>query len=100
MQQILQDEGRYRGRVDGVVGLRTRASIRGFQKAENLPITGELDLQTAGKLGVRPEFREAKGFETPLDKPSAGIKRSDRSRRASKRQRIPVKESASTLPPA
>ncbi|MGA7401690.1 MAG: peptidoglycan-binding domain-containing protein [Candidatus Sulfotelmatobacter sp.] len=100
VQQILQDEGHYRGKVDGVVGLRTRASIRGFQKAENLPITGELDLQTAGKLGVRPEFREAKGFEIPLDKPSAGIKRSNRSRRTGKTQWMPVKKLASTLPPA
>jgi len=33
MQQTLQDKGHYRGEVDGVFGLRTRASIRGFQKA-------------------------------------------------------------------
>lgn len=70
VQQILQDGGHYRGKVDGVVGLRTRASIRGFQKLENLPVTGELDVQTAGKLGVRPEVREATGYETPLNKPS------------------------------
>ncbi len=100
LQQILQDEGRYRGRIDGVAGLRTRASIRGFQKAENLPITGELDVHTAGKLGLRPEFREAKGYETSLDKPSAGIKWSNRSRRTSKTQRMPAEKSASTLPPA
>ena len=100
MQQILQDEGRYRGKVDGVLGLRTRASIRGFQKAENLPVTGELDVQTAGKLGVRPEVREEKGYETPLDKPSAGIKGSNRSRRTSKTPRMAVKKSAPTVPPA
>jgi peptidoglycan hydrolase-like protein with peptidoglycan-binding domain len=39
-------KGRYRGEVDGVFGLRTRARIRGFQKAENLPVTGQLDAQT------------------------------------------------------
>jgi peptidoglycan hydrolase-like protein with peptidoglycan-binding domain len=33
MQQTLRDKGNYRGEVDGVFGLRTRASIRGFQKA-------------------------------------------------------------------
>ena len=37
MQQTLRDKGHYRGEVDGVSGLRTGASIRGFQKAENLP---------------------------------------------------------------
>ncbi len=36
MQQTLRGKGHYRGKVDGVFGLRTRASIRGFQKAENL----------------------------------------------------------------
>src|ERR1700690_3944214 len=43
MQQTLQDKGHYRGEVGGVFGLRTQASIRGFQKAENLPVTGQLD---------------------------------------------------------
>jgi peptidoglycan hydrolase-like protein with peptidoglycan-binding domain len=37
MQQVLRDKGHYRGEVDGVSGLRTGASIRGFQKAKNLP---------------------------------------------------------------
>lgn len=55
MQLALHDRGHYRGKVDGVIGLRTRASIRAFQKAENLPTTGQLDPQTASKLGVRPE---------------------------------------------
>ena len=52
MQENLRGKGYYRGEVDGVFGLRTRASIRGFQKAENLPVTGQLDTRTAGKLGV------------------------------------------------
>ena len=47
MQQTLQDEGQYRGKIDGALGLRTRASIRGFQRAENLPVTGQLDIETA-----------------------------------------------------
>jgi peptidoglycan hydrolase-like protein with peptidoglycan-binding domain len=74
MQQTLQGKGHFRGKVDGVFGLRTRASIRGFQKAENLPVTGQLDNQTAGKLGVRPEDRAGTGNETTEGKPSAGIK--------------------------
>jgi peptidoglycan hydrolase-like protein with peptidoglycan-binding domain len=74
MQQTLRGKGHFRGQVDGVFGLRTRASIRKFQKAENLPVTGQLDTQTAGKLGVRPEGREETGIETTKGKPSAGIK--------------------------
>jgi len=100
MQQTLQDKGQYRGEVDGVFGLRTRASIRGFQKAENLPVTGQLDAQTAGKLGVTPEVREETGYKIPQDKPSAGIKGTKGSRRTSKTQRKPVKRLAGTVPPA
>jgi peptidoglycan hydrolase-like protein with peptidoglycan-binding domain len=44
MQRSLRDKAHYRGEMDGVFGLRTRASIRGFQKTENLPVTGEQEL--------------------------------------------------------
>lgn len=94
MQQNLQDRGHYHGRIDGVPGLRTRASIRGFQKAENLPITGQLDTQTADKLEVRPEVREETRNETTQDKPSAGIKWAKGSRQRSKTPRQPVKKSS------
>ena len=94
MQQILRDKGHYRGEVGGVSGLRTEASIRGFQKAENLPVTGQLDTQTADKLGVSPEGREDSGDETTKGKPSAGIKWAKGSRRTSKPLRKPVKAAA------
>ena len=84
MQQTLRDKGHYRGEVDGVFGLRTRASIRGFQKAENLPATGQLDAQTADKLGVRPEGREKTGYQTATGKPSAYIEWAKGSGRTSK----------------
>jgi hypothetical protein len=100
MQQTLQDEGRYQGKIDGVLGLRTRASIRGFQRAESLPVTGQLDVRTAGKLGVRPEVRAEANYEASRDKPSAGIKWSKGSRRASKTARKPVRKLAVTIPPA
>jgi peptidoglycan hydrolase-like protein with peptidoglycan-binding domain len=91
MQDTLRDKGQYRGKVDGVFGLRTRASIREFQKAENLPVTGQLDTQTAGKLGVSPEGREETGSETTKDKPSAYIKWAKGSGRTSKELRKAVK---------
>jgi peptidoglycan hydrolase-like protein with peptidoglycan-binding domain len=106
MQETLRDKGHYRGKVDGVFGLRTRASIRAYQKAEHLPITGLVDIQTADGLGVRPEStwnnsqsagRDAgqssvrTGSEIERGKPSANINWTKGSRRTSKTLRKPVK---------
>ena len=99
VQQTLQDEGHYRGRVDGVFGLRTRASVRAYQKAENLPVTGQLDAQTAGKLGVRPEARQDTSYETTQDKPSAGIKWANGSQRSAREVRTPSTKLARKMPP-
>jgi peptidoglycan hydrolase-like protein with peptidoglycan-binding domain len=55
LQESLRDKGYYSGHVDGVLGPQTRAGIRQYQKAENLPVTGRLDGETSGKLGVGPE---------------------------------------------
>jgi peptidoglycan hydrolase-like protein with peptidoglycan-binding domain len=89
MQETLRGKGLYRGKVDGDFGLRTRASIRAYQKAENLPITGEVDTRTAAGLGIRPESNWANSQsagqdarssyivagESKGEKPSAGIRR-------------------------
>jgi peptidoglycan hydrolase-like protein with peptidoglycan-binding domain len=91
MQQTLGDKGQYRGEVDGVIGLRTRASIRAYQKAENLPVTGQLDARTASKLGVTPELRDKTRSATSYGKPSAGIQWVQGSRRTSKAPRKAVK---------
>ena len=55
VQKSLTDKGYHPGNADGVLGPRTRAGIREYQKAEKLPVTGRLDAETAGKLGVGPE---------------------------------------------
>jgi peptidoglycan hydrolase-like protein with peptidoglycan-binding domain len=93
MQQALRDNGHYRGEVDGVFGLRTRASLRGFQKAEHLPASGQLDASTAVKLGVRLEVREETGYGTTQAKPSAGTKWGQGSGRTSKTLQKPVRTS-------
>ncbi len=100
IQEALQNNGQYGAKVDGVFGLRTRASIRGFQKAENLPITGELDHETAAKLGVEPEGREDAAYEVVRDKPSAGIKWGGGLRRTSKTPRKAIDIPTGTVPPA
>ena len=52
IQKSLSDKGYDAGPVDGVLGSRTRAAIRQYQAAEKLPVTGRLDVETAGILGV------------------------------------------------
>lgn len=85
VQESLRNEGHYRGKVDGVLGLRTRASIRAYQKAQKLPVTGQLDTRTAGKLGVRPDGRKETGNHAMKGKPSAGKEWAKGSGRTSKR---------------
>jgi peptidoglycan hydrolase-like protein with peptidoglycan-binding domain len=91
VQETLRARGHYRGQVDGVFGLRTRASIRAYQKAENLPITGQVDAGTAAKLGVRPEGGEEAGYQTAKGKPSAYIEWAKGSRRTNRTLRKTVK---------
>lgn len=43
VQLILNKNGFDAGPADGVLGERTRAAIRAFQKAKNMPETGEID---------------------------------------------------------
>ena len=89
VQETLRGKGYYGGNVDGIFGLRTRASIRAYQKAESYPITGQVDTRTAAGLGVRPEsnWRNSKSTgredghssdsvvgDIKRDKPSAGIR--------------------------
>lgn len=84
IQQTLRDKGHYRGKVDGVFGLRTQASIRAYQKAETLPVTGQLDTHTAGKLGITAAVRDETNNETTQGKPSAGIRSAQGSGRTRK----------------
>jgi peptidoglycan hydrolase-like protein with peptidoglycan-binding domain len=88
MQQALFDRGHYRGKVDGVIGLRTRESIRTFQKTQNLPATGQLDSETADKLGIKQGCVAAQltAHDVAIGKPWAGT-------RVAKRMRGPAKTS-------
>ena len=55
VQETLRDKGYDPGPVDGVLGDQTREAISQYQKSESFPVTGHLDAQTAGKLGVKQE---------------------------------------------
>lgn len=52
-QQALKDKGFDPGPIDGTVGPRTTAAVRAYQKTEHLTMTGEMNADTAAKLGVK-----------------------------------------------
>lgn len=54
-QQSLSDKGFYHGPVDGIAGPLTRQAIADYQKSEHRAVTGRLDVETAGRLGVGHE---------------------------------------------
>lgn len=51
-QQALQKEGLNPGPIDGYMGPRTSAAVREFQQKQQLQVTGQLDPETLGRLGV------------------------------------------------
>lgn len=63
VQQTLRDRG-FRLGVDGIMGPRTQAVLRQFQKAENLEPTGQLNRQTLVALGIQ-EAASAGATEQP-----------------------------------
>ena len=50
-QQALKDAGHDPGSIDGVMGARTSAALKAYQKKEGLSVTGQLDDATQAKLG-------------------------------------------------
>lgn len=51
-QQALRDKGYDPGPADGMMGPRTRAAVRDFQRQEGLTVTGRLDGDTMARLGA------------------------------------------------
>jgi peptidoglycan hydrolase-like protein with peptidoglycan-binding domain len=52
VQQTLQQDGSYHGRVDGVWGPSTQAAVRGYQQQHNLNATGQLDQDTLAAMNL------------------------------------------------
>lgn len=50
LQEKLQVEGLYRGRIDGIIGPNTVAAIKAFQRQHELPVTGVQDPDTIAAL--------------------------------------------------
>ena len=53
VQQALKDKGYDPGPVDGVMGARTKDALKSFQTGSNLQATGNINAETAQKLGVQ-----------------------------------------------
>ncbi|MGD9305940.1 MAG: ankyrin repeat domain-containing protein [Desulfobacterales bacterium] len=51
-QKKLKDLGYDPGRPDGILGKKTKAAIRHFQRDNGLPVTGKIDEQTKAKLSI------------------------------------------------
>ena len=52
VQKALQDKGMDPGPIDGIMGPKTMAALKAFQKDQKLAESGRLDDQTREKLGV------------------------------------------------
>jgi peptidoglycan hydrolase-like protein with peptidoglycan-binding domain len=52
VQKTLQDKGMDPGPIDGIMGPKTMAALKAFQKDQKLTESGRLDDQTREKLGV------------------------------------------------
>ena len=51
-QGALREQGYYEGEADGVMNARTSGALRAYQREHNLQETGDLDPQTAKRLGI------------------------------------------------
>jgi peptidoglycan hydrolase-like protein with peptidoglycan-binding domain len=50
VQRALQGKGYDVGRIDGTVGSKTERALRKFQKAQHLPVTGQIDRASLARL--------------------------------------------------
>ena len=70
-QKALKQMGHDPGPVDGVMGAQTSAALQAYQKKHGLSVTGQLDAETAAKLG-EPSHAPAPSARTGGDtKPNA-----------------------------
>jgi Putative peptidoglycan binding domain len=64
IKQALKAKGHNPGPMNGSMDNQTQQAIRDFQKANKLPVTGNVDKQTAAKLGVTIGSTGGSGVQT------------------------------------
>lgn len=70
VQQALKDKGHDPGPVDGVMGPKTQAALRDFQKSSGIRESGRPDNETMAKLGVEGRTSST-GAASPSASPGA-----------------------------
>jgi pentapeptide MXKDX repeat protein len=96
-QEALKQKGFDPGAADGVMGPKTRAALKDFQKKEKLNETGRLDAETMSKLGVQAKADGAgtspaaspKTESGPTSGPKAGGEPSDLAKPSAKEPTAP-----------
>lgn len=66
-KEALKAKGHNPGDIDGKMDAKTQQALRDFQKANQLPVTGVLDQQTAQKLGVTLSADKGSGSQRGQD---------------------------------
>jgi len=72
-QESLRDKGYQPGPIDGIVGPKTRSAVREYQKAESLPVNGQLNSETVARLGIQ-EKSVTGNFKEAGDKVASGTR--------------------------
>lgn len=65
VQQTLQQNGMYRGQIDGVWGPGTQSAVRSYQQAHNLNATGQLDQDTLTAMNLTGNQNSAQQQQPP-----------------------------------
>ncbi len=68
VQEALKAKGNDPGPIDGRMGPKTRAAVKAFQEANGMKGTGQVDAQTAEKIGVQKR-------DTAMGKETKAIKK-------------------------
>jgi len=79
-QVALKEQGYYEGAPDGVMSPRTSGALRAYQREHNLEETGDLDPQTAKKLGIVGATNVDRVPDRPRETRSESDRISDRRR--------------------
>jgi peptidoglycan hydrolase-like protein with peptidoglycan-binding domain len=94
VQRALEAKGYDVGEVDGELGSKTERALRKFQKAQRLPVTGQIDRATLARL--RDQIRAAqralrrKGYDIKTIDGTFGEKTERELRKFQKARHLPV----------
>src|SRR5207248_2919119 len=75
VQEKLRDEGFYIGEIDGAYSTALEAALSRYQIVNGLPITGQLDPETAKALGAQPAV--AQNDQARISETWQGLRKSE-----------------------